>query len=271
MFEPPVGAAEGIEELDSRGGEVHDVVGESRWYRDDRGLSRRGYFGGRAGARRWREQRYGVCAGVGGEAQEGVSGGADEGPAVEAGGGDKWADLGGGGGLVGSGSARLGCTHLVQLDVLLQALVALGVQIVRPDKHPLLPGRHRKWTDPSHNIRDGLPRTKLTENPLVLITESCVPIHLREIEPERTPTLVHFDLGICRSCEHLHGKRAELGLGADVFDFVDDGGDAWVLVYYDGRDQVLIGGVLGTEVEVGEMASLRERLRDLGHEVFGED
>lgn len=175
------------------------------------------------------------------------------------------------GGLVEGGGPGLGCTHLVQLDVLLQALVALGIQVVRPDKHPLLPGRHRKRTDPSHNIRDGLPRTELAENPLVLIAESCVPIHLREIELERTPTLVHLDLGVCRSCEHLHGKCAELGLGADVFDFVDDGGDAWVLVDYDRRDQVLIGSVLGTEVEVGEMASLRERLRDLGHEVFGED
>lgn len=105
----------------------------------------------------------------------------------------------------------------------------------------------------------------------MLVPEPGVPIHFCEIELERAPALVHLNLRVRRSREHLHGERTELGLGTHVFDLVDDGGDTRVLIDYDGRDQVLVGGVLRAEVEMGEVSGLREGLRNLRHEIFGED
>lgn len=81
--------------------------------------------------------------------------------------------------------------------------------------------------------------------------ELAVPVDLGVVELEDAVVLLDLDVHVVRSTKDFIAEGPELGLVADVVDFVDDGADFGVLVEDDLGDDLLVGEVPVPEVEMG--------------------
>lgn len=142
-------------------------------------------------------------------------------------------------------------THLIPSHRILQTRKTVRVQIIRPHKHPLPPGRHGERPHAGHDIADGFPRPELLDQPSVLGVEPAVPVHLGIVEPEPAVLLVDLDVKVWVAGEELVAEGAVFVLLAHFVRFVDHGADGGVFVEQDGGEEVFVGEVLVAEVEVG--------------------
>lgn len=198
----------------------------------------------------------GVGAGLGGLVDE-VGGAVDEGEAVLVEGADElvglvsWLVS-----IVASLASRQGAlrggegTYLVPLDGLIEVLVALGVHIIRVDEHALLPRGDGERPDARHDVAHDLPRLEAAHEARVLGLELRVPVDLCVVEGEDAVVLLDLDVEVVGAVEDLVAEGAELGLGADVVDLVDDGLEAGDFVEDDVGDDLFVGEVLVSQVEV---------------------
>ena len=84
----------------------------------------------------------------------------------------------------------------------------------------------------------------------MLWLELRVPVDLCVVKGEDAVVLLDLNVEVVRSGEDLVAEGAELGLGADVVDLVDDGLEAGDLVEDDVRDDLFVGEVLVSQVQV---------------------
>lgn len=80
--------------------------------------------------------------------------------------------------------------------------------------------------------------------------ELRVPVDLCVVKGEDAVVLLDLDVEVIRAGEDLVAEGAELGLGADVVDLVDDRLEAGDLVKDDVRDDLFVGEVLVSQVQV---------------------
>lgn len=141
-------------------------------------------------------------------------------------------------------------TCLVFLDRLVKILVALGVHVICIDKDALLPRGDGKRPNACHDIAHDLPRVEPAHEARVLGLELRVPVDLCVVKGKDAVVLLDLDVEVVRAGEDLVAEGAELGLGADVVNLVDDGLEAGDLVEDDIRDDLFVGEVLVSEVKV---------------------
>jgi hypothetical protein len=127
-------------------------------------------------------------------------------------------------------------TDLVLLDGGLEALEALRILVVGPDKDALLAGGHGEWPDAGHDVAHDLARLEEVDEPAVLRLQLAVPVDLGVVKVEDAVAFGHLDVEVVRTGQHFVLERPELGLGADVVDLVDDCFELGVLVEDDLRD-----------------------------------
>jgi hypothetical protein len=89
----------------------------------------------------------------------------------------------------------------------------------------------------------------------VLGVELAVPVDLGVVEFEDTASLADFDIQIIRTPEDFVGKSSELVLRTNVVDFVDDSLDVRVLVKEDLGDDIFVGQVLISDIEMSCLVS----------------
>lgn len=144
----------------------------------------------------------------------------------------------------------LGGACLVPLDRLVEVPVALGVHVIRVDKHALPPRGDGERPDAGHDVAHDLPRLEAAHEAGVLGLELRVPVDLCVVEGEDAVVLLDLDVEVVGALEDLVAEGAELGLCADVVDLVDDGLEARDLVEDDVGDDLFVGEVLVSQVEV---------------------
>lgn len=140
--------------------------------------------------------------------------------------------------------------HLVPLHVLYEAAVALRVQIIGPDPNPLFRRRQSEWSHPCHNVADRFSTIEFGDEAAVLGAKSCVPVHLRIIEPERTVLFVDLYIQFVRAGEYFISESSEVALLANFVGLIDDGLNGGVLVHKDLSNEGFEGHVSIAEVEV---------------------
>lgn len=89
----------------------------------------------------------------------------------------------------------------------------------------------------------------------MLGVELAVPVYFGVVEFEDTAGLAYLNVQIIRTPEDFVGKSSELVLRANVVDLVDDGLDVRVLVKEDLGDDVFVGQVLISDIEMGCLVS----------------
>jgi hypothetical protein len=89
----------------------------------------------------------------------------------------------------------------------------------------------------------------------VLGVELAIPVDLGVVEFEDTASLADFDVQIIRAPEDFVGKSSELVLRANVVDLVNDSLDVRVLVKEDLGDDVFVGQVLISDIEMSCLVS----------------
>lgn len=132
----------------------------------------------------------------------------------------------------------------------LQIGVAIWIKIVGPHETMLLACRHRKRTDPSHDITYGLSCLKFVYQTLMLGFKSTVPIDFRVIEAKYTVGFVNLNVCVMVAREHFEAKRTELILFAYLVCLVDHSANCLVLVHDDLGDEVFEREILFSEVEM---------------------
>lgn len=142
-------------------------------------------------------------------------------------------------------------TYLVPLDNLGEVLVAVWVFVICPHKDAVLAGGHRKGPNAGHDVGHDLAGLEHGRDALVLGAELGVPVDFGVVKLEDAAGFADFDVEVVGPGQDLVGKGAELALGADVVDLVDDCADAGVLVDYDFGNDVFVGEVLIPQVEMG--------------------
>jgi len=236
-----VQANEGGEEGDGGGGEVHDVVGECARLHE-RLQWCRGLDGFRVGPGRL------LGFGVDGDRVRGVeevsSAAANEGMAV---------------GVEGAHKV----SYFVGLYVGHEAVEAFWVEVVGVDEALPLACWDSEGTHARHNVTDGIPLVEQVAQSLVLGMQARVPIDLGEVKLEGAALLADGDIHVVRAVQDLVLEGAVCVLGADVVELVDDSADQGRLVGQDLPDQVLVRQVALAEVQVGDVARLREARRQL--------
>ena len=208
-----------MEEGDSGGGQVHDVVGEETGL-DERldGLGLLVFLGVAAG-------EFGFW--VDGDAVPGVLDeevgrcSADEGAAVGVEGADKVADF-------------------VDFDVVYERVVRLGVEVVGPNEALFLARRDGKWAYACHDIAYGLAFLEQVAKTLVLGVQTCVPVDLGKVKLEGAALLAELDIHVVRSVQDLVLKCAKGVLCAHIVQFVDDSLDHRVLVGKNSGNKVFV-------------------------------
>ncbi len=84
----------------------------------------------------------------------------------------------------------------------------------------------------------------------MLCLELAVPIDLGVVELEDAVALGDLDVEVVWAGQHLVLEGPELGLGADIIDLINHGPDLGVLVEDDLCDEVLVGDIVFSEVEM---------------------
>ena len=72
--------------------------------------------------------------------------------------------------------------------------MAIWVQIVGPNKYPLLTCWYCEWANPSHDITDRFTWMEEVHKPFMLGVESTVPVYFGVVEAKGTVLLLDFDL-----------------------------------------------------------------------------
>ena len=152
---------------------------------------------------------------------------------------------------------------LVPFHGILHDLPSVRVEIVGPHEDLLLASRDGKRTYPGHHVADDLAGAELVYQPAVLRLESAIPVDARVVEAELAVLLVLDDVHVLVAGQVLEGKGAELAVCADVFRLADYRSDRRVLVLEDLGDHEPVRDELFAEVDVQDVADLREALRDL--------
>lgn len=132
--------------------------------------------------------------------------------------------------------------------------IRVGVDVICPDNNLLFRCWYRERASAGHDVGNSFTRFKESNDTLVLIFESRIPIYLREIEAEFTVRLGRDDFSVRRAGEELHGESTVGGPGADILYFIDNGGDDRVFVEDEVGKEVLVGEAWDAEVKVGDVA-----------------
>ena len=164
--------AKGIEELESRGGQVHDkVVNEPTWPRIEGGWHRVG-------------RRLFLAPLLAPAHQRGVLGGECGVPCLQ----DTAPD---------EGAAVFAAGYTVRLDLILACIVhetgvACWVEVVGQDPATLFGSWHSERSDAGHDVRDHLERQELVDEASVLCVKAAVPVHVPKVERKEAARLGHL-------------------------------------------------------------------------------
>lgn len=132
--------------------------------------------------------------------------------------------------------------------------IRVGVDVICPDNNPLFRCWYRERASAGHDVGNSFTRFKESNDTLVLIFESRIPIYLREVEAEFTVRLGRDDFSVRGAGEELHGESTVGGPGADILYFINNGGDDRVFVEDEVGEKVLVGQAWDAEVKVGDVA-----------------
>ena len=85
-------------------------------------------------------------------------------------------------------------TCVIDLNILLQIFVALGIQVVCEDGASLFCGRQREWTNSSKDISNDVLLREQSDQAIMLCVQPRIPVHLPEVEDELA---IGLALGYC--------------------------------------------------------------------------
>lgn len=144
----------------------------------------------------------------------------------------------------------------VAYDSVVQSFVAVGVQVVGPDEDFVLSSWDGKGPYAGHGVTDDFSLLELGDQPCVLGAQPAVPVHVCVVEAELAVIFLRDDVQVFVAGYDLQGEGSEFVFGAYVVEFVDDGFDSGVLVHDYRGDEILIGEILVSEVEVSCQRSI---------------
>mmetsp|Transcript_4355 Transcript_4355/g.13212 ORF Transcript_4355/g.13212 Transcript_4355/m.13212 type:complete len:231 (-) Transcript_4355:497-1189(-) len=159
--------------------------------------------------------------------------------------------------------------ELVEPAVDPRVLGALGVQVVRHHPAALLGGGDGEGPNTARHIQHNLPLAELLlDEPVVLVLQPAVPVHLREVELKPNPVLHDDGLHLARASDHFHWQNPKLVLY--LRGLVHHRPDPVVLIHDDPADQPLVRQLLVAQVQVRDVAHGLEARRNVTNDVPGQ-
>lgn len=141
-------------------------------------------------------------------------------------------------------------TCFVQAYSIHQTIIAIWIQIIRPDKALLPRSRYSKRPHTGHDVANGLARFEEVCKPLVLALQPTIPEDLAVVEAEDRAAFPHLGLHVIFAGKDFVVEHAEFVLGAEGLGFIDDGADAGAFGEDDGADEMAVGELFFTEVQM---------------------
>lgn len=260
VFESVVCSNESVEVRRGRGRQVHDEVGESRW-KTDLHRARINLFLGFTGSAETSLHARSKAVDMTGDGVVHRFRGSRQSVQVSYRCGDEVTRI--------SIEGAENSLHLVAPCAFLEGGVCVGVDIICPGNNLIFRGWHREWAGAGHDISNCFTWLEEGDDALMLIFESGIPIHLREVKSEFAVGLGRDDFGVRGACKELHRESTVGGPGADILDLINHGGDDGVFVEDEVGEKVLVREVWVAEVKMSNVANLEEDGRT--GDVLGKD
>ncbi len=237
LLVPAIRAAEGAEEADGAGREVHDEVVERRRDTEGRRPARRlSFLWGALDHRFDRPLNAFIRLG---RPQQVLDGSRDEGMSILVEGTHEIIDLD----VFSSDSTSRDRDegYLVASNGLPKVGIAIRIEVVGPGEDATLAGSHRKGAHPGHDVAHGLACSKAVRQLLMLGTQSAVPVDLGVVEVENKIFDLDFDVHVGFAGQHFISEGPKLRVGPNVFRLVDHRLDIGILVQQQVGDDGLVG------------------------------
>ena len=141
-------------------------------------------------------------------------------------------------------------TYLVNVDCFLETREAVWIQVVRPYKDLLFTSRNGKGSDTGHDITDSFSRSEHLKNPVVLGTESGIPVDFRVVKMKGTVRLSDSDSQIWWPCQKFVLECPKFAVSTNFVDFIYHRPKLRILIQQDCRDEMFVWQILLSQIEM---------------------